>query len=96
MKLNFTLFVMLSGVTILVTILLGAFVFGMFYKNLEDNLKTNTEHSIDDSFDTISRYMFERYSDMLILTDMKHPIMTSNNIKNKLELLHTFEQSSKR
>jgi len=95
MKLNFTLFVMLSGVTILVTILLGAFVFGMFYKNLEDNLKTNTEHSIDDSFDTISRYMFERYNDMLILTDMKHPIMTSNNIKNKLKLLHTFEQSSK-
>jgi PAS domain S-box-containing protein len=86
---------MLSGVTILVTILLGAFVFGMFFKNLEDNLKTNTEHMIDYSLDTISRYMFERYSDIVILTDMNHPIMTSNNIKNKLELLHTFEQSSK-
>ncbi len=95
MKLSFTLFIVLSGITILTTILLGAFVFGMFFSILETNLKTSTENLINSSLDAISHNMFERYNDMLILTDNAHPIMTSNNIKNKLVLLHTFEQSSK-
>ncbi|GEM_PF-2130046 len=95
MKLSFILFIVLSGITILTTILLGAFVFEIFFNILEDNLKTSTEDLINSSLDAISHSMFERYNDMLILTNDEHPIMTSDNIINKLILLHTFEQSSK-
>ena len=95
MKLNFLILVMLFGVTVLVTVLLGAFVFAMFFKNLEDNLTNIIFSEIDASLDTISHYMFERYSDTLILTNMEHPIMASDNTRNKLKLLNTFEQASK-
>ena len=95
MKLSFLLLITLFGVTVLVTILLGGFVFGIFFKNLEDNLANVVFSEINASLDTISYYMFERYNDMLILTNMEHPIMTSSNTRNKLKLLHTFEQASK-
>ena len=95
MKLSLILFIILSSITILVSIVLGAFVFGMFFQTFEDNLKTDTSSRIEESLDIISRSMFERYSDMLIMTNSEHPIMSSDNVKNKLKLLHTYEQSSK-
>ena len=95
MKLNSILFITLISVIVLTSLILGAFVFGMFSKTLENNLKTNTLSQINASLDLITNYMFERNNDMLILTNAEHPIMSSNNMKNKLNLLHNFEQSSK-
>src|SRR3989338_2793852 len=94
MKLNLILFTILSSLLIFI-ILIFIIIFGMFFQNLESDVKKHTSFLIKNSLDTISRSMFERYSDMLILTAVDHPIMSSDNIKNKLNLLHTFEQSSK-
>ena len=94
MKLNFMLFIVLISIMTFI-IILFAIIFGMLFQNLEINVKNNTSLLVETSLDTISTSMFERYSDMMILTAVDHPIMSSNNIKDKLSLLHTFEKSSK-